>query len=243
MHVNVCEGIPTLFIKNDDGSHSPVPISRFSAYYVDINAAEVAIPQNYRAVAGNASATSQDGVPELAGQSWFCENGPDDPDKDAAAWPRKTCSTHLQTLLLFHDCVNEETLESDYSGTQHWTEDSRPENRCPAGMKRMPRLRFSIRYDLRKALPGGWDGEPPFELACGSSYCFHGDFINGWHPEAAENMLKADSKRDFAGVDGPLGGYGDGSACEGEAQDADPEHGTSDYAESKRIRDEAVPSI
>ena len=52
-------------------------------------------------------------------------------------------------------------------------------------------------------------------------------------------MLKADSKREFAGVDGPLGGYKDGSRCEGEAVDADPEHGTSDYAESKRIVEEA----
>lgn len=232
-----------MVIKNDDGSRTPVPFSRFSAYYVGIESAEIAIPQDYSSVAGNVSATSQDDVPELAGHSWFCEDDDSDEDKDPAAWPRKTCSTHLQTLLLFHDCVNPETLESDYSGTQHWTEDDKPENRCPAGMFRMPQLRFSIRYDLRKVLPDGWDGVPPFELACGDSYCFHGDFINGWIPEAAENMLKSDSKRDFKGVDGPLGKHDAGSICTRDAEDADPENGTSDYLESKQVLEELAGSV
>ncbi|MBE3049346.1 DUF1996 domain-containing protein [Candidatus Bathyarchaeota archaeon] len=232
-----------MVVKNDDGSRTPVPYSRFSAYYVGIESAEIAIPQDYSSVAGNAKATSQDDVPELAGHSWFCEGGPEEDDKDPAAWPRKTCSTHLQTLLLFHDCVNPDTLESDYSGTQHWTNTDKPENRCPAGMSRMPQLRLSIRYDLRKALPDGWDGPPPFELACGDSYCFHGDFINGWIPEAAENMLLANSKRDFAGVDGPLGKYKDGSTCKRDAVDADPENGTSDYLESMEILEKVAGTV
>lgn len=99
----------------------------------------------------------------------------------------------------------------------------------------MPQLRFSIRYDLRGALPGGWEGPAPLELSCGSSYCSHGDFINGWLPEAAENMLLANDKRDFAGVDGPNGKYNAGSICNGTAADQDPENGTSDYEESKSI--------
>lgn len=214
-------------------------MSRFSAYYVAIESAEVAIPQDYRSLAGNSKASSQDDVEDLAGIEWFCEGDATEEDKDLAAFPTKTCSTHLQTLLLFHDCVNEETLESDYSGTQHWTDDFRPENRCPAGMKRMPQLRFSIRYDLRSVLPDGWDGPPPLELACGPSYCSHGDFINGWLPEAAENMLLANDKREFQGVDGPAGSYNAGSLCGAEnAQDADPENGTSDYEESIRILDQ-----
>ncbi|CAI4212345.1 unnamed protein product [Parascedosporium putredinis] len=200
--------IPSLVIRNDDGSTTPVPIFRFSAYYVDINAAEVPIPQNYRAVVGNAAATAQADVPSLAGHSWFCEGDPSDQDKDPAAFPRQTCSTHLQTLLLFHDCVDETT--------------SRRPTRA-------------IRYDLRKALPGGWEGAPPFELACGSQYCFHGDFINGWLPEAAENMLLANSKRDFAGVDGPNGVYNAGSVCTRAAVDVDPDHGTSDFLEARDV--------
>ncbi|KAF9870926.1 putative short-chain dehydrogenase [Colletotrichum karsti] len=228
--------VPTLYYRNETGAFR-APMFRFSAYYVQINAAEVAIPQNYKAVVGNASATKQDDVEPLAGIQWFCDHGGQGTNdgKDAAEFPTKGCPAHLQTILLFHDCVNEETLESTYSGTQHWTKTFKPENRCPLGMKRMPQLRFSIRYDLRSVLPDGWDGPAPLELACGSSYCTHGDFINGWLPEAAENMLKANDKRDFAGVDGPNGKYNAGTVCKTTAEDADPENGTSDYAESKKI--------
>lgn len=222
-------GVPTLlYVKGS--TYTPVPFSRFSAYYVGIEAAEIAIPQNYRTVAGNSKATNQTGVDDQAGIEWWCE-GDAGEAKDKAAFPSKTCSTHLQTLLLFHDCVNPTTLESTYSGTQHWTKTFKPANRCPAGMKRMPRLRFSIRYDLRKIVPGGWNGPAPLILSSGSSYSTHGDFINGWLPEAAENMLLANSKRDFAPVTGPLGGSLGKSAC-AKPTDKEPTRGTSDYLTS-----------
>ncbi|RSL56826.1 hypothetical protein CEP53_006663 [Fusarium sp. AF-6] len=209
------------------GCSTAVNPNDYSAY------SEVAVPQSYKAVAGNASATSSDGVDPLAGIQWFCEYGGSKETKDRAAFPTKGCG-RLQTLLLFHDCVNEEMLESAYSGTHHWTETFKPTNRCLAGMKRMPQLRFSIRYDLRDILPDGWDGPAPLELSCGSSFCSHGDFINGWLPEAAENMLLANHKRDFKGVNGPNGKYNAGPLCKDEdIKDADPEHGTSNYAKSK----------
>ncbi|KAL0942012.1 putative short-chain dehydrogenase [Colletotrichum truncatum] len=228
--------VPTLYVNNGT-SVFPAPIFRFSAYYVSIEKAEVAIPQNYKAVVGNAEGKSQDDVEPLAGIQWFCDHGGQGTNegKNAAEFPSKGCPAHLQTILLFHDCVNESTLESTYSGVHHWTKFFKPANRCPEGMKRMPQLRFSIRYDLRKVLPDGWDGPAPLELSCGSSYCTHGDFINGWLPEAAENMLKANSKRDFAGVDGPAGKYNAGSVCNATAVDADPENGTADYETSKKI--------
>lgn len=220
----------------DGSSYTLVPYSRFSAYYVSIENAEVAIPQNFKQVAGDSSAAAQSSLDELAGLQWFCE-GDAGEDKDTAAWPTTTCSTHLQALLLFHDCVNEDTLESTYSGTHNWNSTYKADNRCPEGMKRMPQLRFSIRYDLRKVLADGWSGDPPLELACGTSYCMHGDFINGWLPEAAENMLAANSKRDFAGVDGPDGAYDAGSKCGAEnAADQVPDQGTSDYATSKSTK-------
>ena len=126
------------------------------------------------------------------------------------------------------DCagVNTETLETGYKAGQ-------PGNykACPAGMKAMPQLRFSIRYDLRKVLPNGWSGTAPIKLASGNAYSSHGDFINGWVPEAAENMVGTTSeKQHFAPVNGPLGNYDAGSTCK--SADADPSHGTSNYAES-----------
>ncbi|KAF7122075.1 hypothetical protein CNMCM5793_000030 [Aspergillus hiratsukae] len=228
--------IPTLYL-TENGKHTPITPMRFSAYYVNIGDAEIPFPQNFKAVAGNAKGASQADVEKVYGIQWMCEGVSNtDGGKDVAAFPTKTCPTHLQSILLFPDCVNPDTLEYAYSGTQNWSGSFRPANRCPAGMKRVPQLRFSIRYDLRKLLPDGWSGTPPLELACGSSYCWHGDFINGWVPGAAENMLKATDKREFMQIDGPLGGGKDGSKCGAKnAKDQDPNHGTSDYETSVKM--------
>ena len=98
-------------------------------------------------------------------------------------------------------------------------------------MKTMPQLRFSVRYDLRKVLPNGWSGTFPGKLSCGPAWCSHGDFINGWTEDAATNMIAATAdKRHFVAVDGKLGKSGTTPACT--PADAEPERGTSDYAES-----------
>jgi len=223
-------------VEGNNQTYTPIKPMRFSAYYEQPESAEIAIPQNYKDLAGNVSATSQVHIEDDAGISWFCEGESTDDSKDAAAFPTKTCSTHLQTLLLFHDCANPDTLESAYSANPHYNK-AYGENWCPANMYRIPQLRFSIRYDLRKLLPDGWSGAPPLALACGSSYCTHGDFINGWLPEAAENMVQdAGSKREYFAVNGPLGDASAGSACGAEnARDSDPTHGTSDYLESLQM--------
>lgn len=123
---------------------------------------------------------------------------------------------------------------------------------CPSGMKYMPQVRFSIRYDVKSITPDGWDGAAPFELACGASHCMHGDFINGWLPETAEKMVTAlTSERSFQYVnysinfilvacayminralDGPNGKTRAGSICTGTAVDHDPDNGTDDYETS-----------
>ncbi|KAE8338856.1 hypothetical protein BDV24DRAFT_153298 [Aspergillus arachidicola] len=227
--------VPTLY-HVDGSNHTAVPIFRFSAYYVDVNSAEIAIPQNMKLLTGNATATSQDGVDGNAGMQWFCDSQAGE-DKDNTVFPTETCKYHLQTLLLFPDCANPDTLEYVYSANPDWV-DGYGKNRYPIGMKRIPCLRFSIRYDLRKILPDGWSGTSPLELVCGSSYCSHGDFINGWLPEAAENMVKdaSSNDREYFQVLGPNGAGDEGSLCDAEdAQDSDPTHGTSDYWESVKM--------
>lgn len=206
---------------------------RFSAYYEETADAEIAIPQNIKLLAGDASATSNSAVDPNAGIQWFCEGESSNADgKDDAAFPTKTCETHLQTLLLFPNCANPKTLEYAYSGNPDWNE-SYGENYCPTGMYRMPRLRFSIRYDLRDLLSDGWSGQPPLELACGSSYCSHGDFINGWLPEAAQNMVddSPGNDREFFNVKGP----NDNAAVCTDAGDRDLRHGTGDYWTSVKM--------
>jgi hypothetical protein len=101
-------------------------------------------------------------------------------------------------------------------------------------MKSMPQLRFSVRYDLRKALPQGWKGTAPIKLACGSAYCSHGDFINGWTEDAALNMVAATKeKQHFAAVNGKLGKDGAKPTCK--PVDKEPTKGTGDYAKSVAV--------
>ncbi|KAF2877646.1 secreted protein [Massariosphaeria phaeospora] len=204
----------------------PVPVSRFSAYYsLGDTKAEVPIPQNLQMVAGNAQAQTADTMVAEAHSEWFCE-GSDGGPLDKNGFPSKACTTHLQQLLYFPNCVDTTTLKTAYKAGRPGAYKA-----CPAGTKAMPQLRFSIRYDVRKALPGGWSGTAPLQLACGPAHCSHGDFINGWTADAALNMVAATAEKNkFASVDGKLGKNGVRPTCK--AADADPKRGTGNYAES-----------
>lgn len=215
-----------LYTTDGGSTYNPVPLSRFSAYYnLGETPAEVPIPQDVQMLAGSAAATTADASPADAKVEWFCE-GDDGIAADANGFPSSTCSTHLQTLLYFPQCVNVDTLETAYKSRSYGTA-----NWCPEGSSSMPQLRFSIRYDLRKVLPDGWSGTAPVKLASGNAWSSHGDFINGWTVEAAQNMVATtSSKQTFAAVDGSLGADGSGPTCE--ATDAEPGKGASDYAAS-----------
>lgn len=141
-----------------------MPLFRFSAYYnLGETEADGPIPQNTRMIAGDASATTADEMPADAKIEWFCE-GDDGITADANGFPSSTCSSHLQTLLYFPQCVNSNLDTAYKSGGS-----------CPSGYTSMPQLRFSIRYDLRDVLPDGWSGTAPFKLASGNAYSSHGD--------------------------------------------------------------------
>lgn len=93
-----------------------VPYARFSAYYMLGNSeVEVAIPQNLQMVAGNPKGTDASALVAGAKVEWECE-GDAAETKDKAAFPSKTCSTHLQALLYFPDCVDQSSLKTAYSG-------------------------------------------------------------------------------------------------------------------------------
>ncbi|KFA56165.1 hypothetical protein S40293_00031 [Stachybotrys chartarum IBT 40293] len=232
-------GIPTLYaVVNDE--RVPVEPNAFKAYYEKSGEAEIPYPEDLMIVAGNAQATSPADVDPLATHSWWCEygfeDGVDPTNPDPSGFPAKTCSLgRLQTILRFQDCVNPDTLEVAYSGRHNLPR----VNRCPEGMKRIPQLRFSVRYNLSKALPDGWNGPAPLELASGAGYTFHGDFMNGWDPEASANMLtQITDKREFQALTGSIT-----SLPNCEARDADPDNGTSDLQESISLIDAASAPV
>ncbi|KAK5164046.1 uncharacterized protein LTR77_010137 [Saxophila tyrrhenica] len=228
---------PTLLYQSGD-DWEPVPVMRFSAYYgLGDEPAEIPIPRNLMMLAGNSKATTPDEMVPEAHAEWFCE-GDEDAGSDANGFPSQTCSTHMQQLLYFPNCVNTETLETAYKdgepGSYH---------DCPAGMQAMPQLRFSIRYDLREVVSGGWSGTAPVKLASGNAYSSHGDFINGWTKEGNANLVLAmQSKDSYISVNGDRGNDGDTMDCE--AVDAEPDMGTSDYAESVSMMSKrSVPAL
>lgn len=227
--IRILIGFPTLYyVKGTE--YIEVPVYRFSTYYQDSGKAQIPFPANLGLIAGNASAQNQAGANHGFNLlEWWCESDAGE-TKDKGKFPTKTCSTHLQTILRFPDCVNPDNLaQYSYSGSTA--------NRCPVNMRRIPALRFSIRYDLRKIIPNGWSGTAPLQLSCsdrvGDGYCMHGDFINGWFADAATNMLQADSegKQKFKTITGARDTAGTTpSSCKPE--DADPSNGTSDYKTS-----------
>jgi len=222
---------PTLYYVSgpDNSTYTEIYPGTFKTYYENIDHAEIPFPRNFHMVAGNASATSQSDVNEkVNAMTWWCDgNGPEDRDRrPRAALPLQTCSAHLQAILRFPDCVNEDKItEYAYAAANG--------GKCPKGMKRMPSLRFSVRYNTRGVIKGGWSGPPPIKLACGEmgvGYCFHGDFINGWFDDANKEMLKAKGQT-FMRIDGTHGN-GKGNYAKCKPVDRDPENGTSDYHKS-----------
>lgn len=202
---------------------------RFSTYYENINQAEIPFPQDFAAITGDAGATKESDLDENVGLNWWCEGGPEE-EKESGKFPTQTCNAHLQTTFYFPDCVDPDNITSyAYNDRSYGNA-----NYCPDNMKRIPRVRFSIRYDLRSIIPGGWKGTAPLRLACGEigdGYCMHGDFINGWFEDAAQNMMNdMPNPRDFMVVTGAHGDRSIKDDCR--ATDADPENGTSDYNES-----------
>ncbi|KAK3684136.1 hypothetical protein B0T22DRAFT_444099 [Podospora appendiculata] len=221
---------PTLYhVKGDN--YAEVNPFMFSTYYENMDKAEIPFPRDFHAVAGNASSKSQADINEnYTGITWWCDAGPEDrSSRPRAALPRITCAAHIQAILRFPDCVNTADIRQySYAAANG--------GKCPAGSKRMPQLRFSMRYDVRKHIPEGWSGPPPLKLACGEigeGYCLHGDFINGWYDDAQQNLLRATDRRNWMRIDGAHGLGKAGSACK--PKDADPTGGTSDYLTSLKM--------
>ncbi|KAK3377425.1 hypothetical protein B0H63DRAFT_398397 [Podospora didyma] len=176
---------PTLYYVNGD-NYTEIYPATFKTYYEQIDHAEIPFPNDFYMVAGNASAKSQSDINEkLSAITWWCDgNGPEDRNsRPRAAFPRQTCSAHMQAILRFPDCVNPDNIK-DY------TYAAANGGRCPGNMKRMPSLRFSI----------------------GDGYCFHGDFVNGWFEDAQKNLLKAKGQG-FMRIDGAHGNGKQFSKC------------------------------
>lgn len=202
-----------------------MPFFSFGTYYTAAYA-EIPIPPNFSMISGNASAQpgTEPDQPEN-GLEWYCEES-DEREPEFGKMPTKSCEQHLRFSLLFPNCVDPDDI-TNYAFSDSAT------NSCPEGMRRMPQLRISSRYDTRAVAPDGWEGGAPFQLSCsdtpGEGACFHGDFINGWFEDAAEDMLVGggSGRDDGRFISGSHGSSAVKDDCT--PADRDPDHGTSDY--------------
>lgn len=202
-----------------------MPFFSFGTYYTAAYA-EIPIPLDFAMISGNASAQTQAEADHSEnGLEWYCEES-DEREPELGKMPTKSCQQHLRFSLLFPNCVNPDDI------TQYGFSDSAT-NSCPEGMKRMPQLRISSRYNTKSMAPNGWEGDAPFQLSCsdtpGEGYCFHGNFINGWYKDAAEDMLIGDGngRDDGRFISGSHGSSATPADCK--PTDQDLENGTSDY--------------
>lgn len=88
-------------------------------------------------------------------------------------------------------------------------------------MINVPQLRLSVRWKTGDLVPA-----EDLVLSSGNEYSTHGDFMNAWHPVAAENMLQATAKlsthrKEY--VEGPL------KAHHCVPEDSEPNEGLSCY--------------
>jgi hypothetical protein len=203
-----------------------VPVFTFGTYYTAAYS-EIPVPPNFSMISGKASAQTQaDAAHPENRLGWYCEETPGVYESEQAKMPTKACQQHLRFTLLFPNCVNPENI-SEYAFSDSTT------NKCPSGMKRMPQLRYSARYDVKKVAPNGWNGNAPFQLSCGNTpgagYCMHGDFINGWYEDAALDMLTGDGngRDDGRFISGSHGSSAAKASCT--PTDQDSASGTSDY--------------
>ncbi|KAL0929745.1 uncharacterized protein CTRU02_215388 [Colletotrichum truncatum] len=218
---------PTLYYVKG-GEFIEIPIFRLSTYYTNAFS-EIAIPQNFAMIAGNASAQTQaEADHPYNNLEWFCE-GTDERESEISKFPTSTCSKNLQVSLRFPNCVNPDNLlQYDFSDNSE---------KCPEGMKRFPQLRYAVKYQTSKVVPEGWSGIAPFQLSCGkeigNGHCFHGDFINGWFEDAAETMLVSGGSgyNDGQFIGGALGIAPVAATCT--PSDQDPENGTDDFLKSQ----------
>lgn len=157
--------IPSLVVKKTSKEIKPFVMA---AYYMNIGFADIPIPENLKMIAGNSSAQTLEGAdPDHAGLRWFCHHDSNG-DVFFPDFPSHSCGhSFLHFLLYFPDCVDPNNIsKTAYSdGGLH----ARP-GPCPHGMKRIPQLRFSVRYHTGDLVPSR-----DLILSSGNIYSSHGD--------------------------------------------------------------------
>ncbi len=209
-------------------TRTSVKLRYFKAYYIGVEAAEVAISQNYKGVARRANASSQADL-----DPWQAPSGSASMGQIARPKTMQPSRRRVQ-LRPSAGPAAVPRLRQPYDPRERaYSSRQNPPNanHCPTGMKRIPQPFLTVHFFTDAALPDAWNDTAPLELASGPNFSWHGDFINGWLPEVVENMLFSSSKTEFRAVTGPLAALPSFSAA-----NADPDNDPGEYEDSLKLK-------
>jgi hypothetical protein len=162
--------VPTLYVS---GSPQP-PV--FANFYYRGNKRDFQnvqpFPPGFKMIAGTAMATSPQ-------PTWVTTWGCTDGSGIGSEIPTCPAGERLKMNLFFPDCWDGVNLDSgDHKSHLSY----RVNGRCPASHPApVPQIQFFIVYNTT--------GGPTSNLACGSQYCMHGDFFNGWDQSVLQSRV------------------------------------------------------
>lgn len=106
----------------DGSNYTAIKPYRFSAYYKELDSAEIPIPQYFKLLGGNVSATSHHQLDKNVGVQWFCDGGEEEEGET-----RKTTRTMQRSPLRRARSICKDSYSSRTSRTQRpWSTLIRP---------------------------------------------------------------------------------------------------------------------
>ncbi|EGY14242.1 hypothetical protein VD0002_g5693 [Verticillium dahliae] len=170
--------IPTLYYVSKNAT-VPVKVAIFHVYYHGQNADRQPFPADFSIISGNPNLTEDEARAQGGiGMEWRF----DDSSEEKESWqlPKQKGSGWLRGNIGFPTSVVRDESLGRYRECASKTE---------TGCFNVLRMFFAIWYDLRDDWFDFEDGAY-LTLSSGGGHTYHGDFINGWEPSMAEQIVR-----------------------------------------------------
>ncbi|RNJ53372.1 hypothetical protein D7B24_001983 [Verticillium nonalfalfae] len=170
--------IPTLYYVSKNAT-VPVKVAIFHVYYHGQSADRQPFPADFSIISGNPNLTEDEARAQGGiGMEWGFEDSSE--EKEAWQLPKRKGGGWLRGNIGFPTSVVKDESLGRHRECAHNDE---------AGCFNVLRMFFAIWYDLRDDWFDFEDGAY-LTLSSGGGHTYHGDFINGWEPSMAEQIVR-----------------------------------------------------